>query len=62
MRTLLSPVACHGEPMAGFPKGRRIPLGEGGDNVSPENSSGQVTESRLAASLLVKYFNKGGWS
>src|SRR4030065_1348171 len=28
-----------GEPMAGFPKGRRIPLGEGGVKAPPENAS-----------------------
>ncbi len=35
------PAACCGEPMAGFPKGRRIPLVEGGVNAPPENASVQ---------------------
>ncbi|MBU1205776.1 MAG: LapA family protein, partial [Proteobacteria bacterium] len=35
------PAACCGEPMAGFPKGRRSPLVEGGVNAPPENASVQ---------------------
>ena len=38
---VLYPVACHGEPIAGFPKGRSNPLVEGGVNAPPENVSEQ---------------------
>jgi len=37
--TAYTPLACHGEPLAGFPKGRSNPLVKGGVNAPPENAS-----------------------
>jgi len=44
--------------MAGFPKGRRIPLVEGGVNAPPENAGVQGAEGHFAASFLLPKYIK----
>jgi ACR3 family arsenite transporter len=58
--TAYTPLACHGEPLAGFPKGRSNPLVKGGVNAPPENASapgGQRSLGREFTPGAVASFN-----
>lgn len=50
-------VACHGEPMDEFPKGRRTTLVKGDVKARPDNGSGKGDQGIPCGELILRYRN-----